>query len=302
MYIDSHIHVGLGGGDNTCKKIVDSIDEKRMWIQRIFRAYKEKKIFALRDGGDNQGFSMLARSIAKEEGILYKTPGYALYKKGFYGAFLGKAILDLSDFKREFKLLLKEKPDHFKIPLTGIVSFQQYGQIGPTAFTQEELTYMTKAAQDQGLPVMVHANGSEAVNMAVLAGVDTIEHGYFMGERELYGLGEKGIVWIPTLAPLGNLVELQDEKFKKELDIIEKIYQRHLELLYCGYQLKIKIAVGSDAGAYGVAHGTGYFDEVRHFIRMGLKEEEIHNLALENGVAALGLTAEEISCLKRMKG
>ncbi|MTI56905.1 amidohydrolase family protein [Geosporobacter ferrireducens] len=298
MLIDSHIHIALDGIDIKNTKALGSLEEKEAWIRKILKHYKEKKIFMMRDGGDLCGLSSMAREIAKEVGIIYKTPLYALYKKGHYGTLLGKAIMDLVDFRIEFQKLVALKPDHLKVPLTGLVCFDQYGKIGPIAFTKKELAYMTAAAHDQGLAIMVHANGAEAVQMAIEAGVDTLEHGYFMTERELQGLAEKDIVWVPTLAPLGNLVEKRDERFLKEIPIIEKTYRQHQELFYRAVDIGVRIAVGSDAGAYGVLHGSGFFDEISHMVKAGLSEKTVYEMACENGIKALQIKAEEIQSIE----
>jgi len=93
-------------------------------------------MYILRDGGDGIYASKLAREIAREEGMIYKFPIYALYKKGNYGSFLGNPIASREDFKREFKVLLGHKLDHLKIIMTGIVDFQKYGEVGETSFFQ----------------------------------------------------------------------------------------------------------------------------------------------------------------------
>lgn len=298
MLIDSHIHIALDGIDIKATKSLGSLDAKKSWVRKILKCYKEKKIFAIRDGGDFWGFSSITREVAKEEGIIYKTPLYALYKKGHYGAFLGKAIIDLADFRLEFEKLVALRPDHLKIPLTGLVRFDQYGQIGPVSFTRKELIYMTEAAHDQGLPVMVHANGEEAVQMAIEAGVDTLEHGYYITERELQGLAEKNIVWVPTLAPLGNLVKKRDVRFLEELPTIEKIYCEHQILLRRAVDLGVRVAVGSDAGACCVQHGSGFFDEVDHMVKAGLTEKKVYEMADENGMRALQIKEEEMQRIR----
>ena len=298
MLIDSHIHIALDGIDIRNTKEIKTSEGKETWIRSILQGYREKKIFILRDGGDVFGFASIARELAKEEGLVYRTPIYGLCKKGHYGTFIGKTIMDISDFRLEFQKLMALKPDHLKIPLTGLVSFEQYGKIGPIAFTKEELVYMTAAAHDQGLSVMVHANGEDAVQMAIAAGVNTIEHGYFMTDRELQGLAERGIIWVPTLAPLGNLVENRDMRFLNELPIIERIYHQHLEMLGRAVNIGVKIAVGSDAGAYGVRHKTGFFDEVKHLVKVGLSEKAIYQMAYENGMSALQIKSEEIKHIR----
>lgn len=297
MLIDSHIHIALNGIDISHTKEMDNRETKVAWIRKVLRGYKEKGIYMLRDGGDAFGFSAIAREIAQEEGMIYRTPVYGLYKKGYYGNFIGKPVMGLEDFQTEFQELMTQKPDHLKILLTGLVSFEQYGKIGATAFTKKELSYMTAAAHEQGIPVMVHANGTEGVQRAIDAGVDTLEHGYFMTERELQGLAEKDILWIPTLAPLGNLVDKQDNRFLKELPIIEKTYLHHQNLIRRGLDIGVKIALGSDAGAYAVPHGTGIFDEMNHMIKAGVGKEKVRNIAYTNGLKALAICPEEIGNL-----
>jgi imidazolonepropionase-like amidohydrolase len=50
-----------------------------------------------------------------------------------------------------------------------------------------------------------------------------------------------------------------------------------------------KIALGSDAGAYAVAHGQGLFHEMKHLQKIGLNGEELEKMCSENGAKALKL-------------
>ncbi|HEX5340845.1 MAG TPA: amidohydrolase family protein, partial [Gammaproteobacteria bacterium] len=54
-------------------------------------------------------------------------------------------------------------------------------------FTEEELQAAVEAAHSLGKPVSVHSTTAEGMRRAVLAGVDTIEHG-FGGTREVFEL------------------------------------------------------------------------------------------------------------------
>jgi imidazolonepropionase-like amidohydrolase len=45
---------------------------------------------------------------------------------------------------------------------------------------------------------MVHANGHLPVKLAICAGCDSIEHGFFMGEENMRRLADTGVVWVPT--------------------------------------------------------------------------------------------------------
>lgn len=67
-------------------------------------------------------------------------------------------------------------------------------------FTEHELQILVEAAHSLGRKVSAHAMVPEGMRRAVMAGVDTVEHGYF-GTPEVFRLmAEKGVAWFPTLA------------------------------------------------------------------------------------------------------
>jgi imidazolonepropionase-like amidohydrolase len=77
-------------------------------------------------------------------------------------------------------------------------------RVGPDGSTQptfslEELKAMVEAAHSTGRPVSVHASSDEGMRRAILAGVDTIEHGYGGTEATFKLMAEKGVAFFPTL-------------------------------------------------------------------------------------------------------
>ncbi|MEL7656414.1 MAG: amidohydrolase family protein [Bacillota bacterium] len=269
MYADVHIHIALNRYFSI-KSWNEMSDENRdRMLKKIFAEYRQLGITTLRDGGDNAFVSYHARRLAMAEGIVYKSPVYAIYKRGCYGSFLGKPVSDLNEIKKELVELSSYEPDHIKIVVTGLVDFQKYGEVGGVNFTFKELSYISDFAKERGLPLMVHANGKEGVSLALKAGISTLEHGYLVSEAELYGMAEAGITWVPTLSPLGNILEFGNSKFEKSRDIIQKVFNKQLENIRIADALGVKISLGSDAGAYLVGHGNGLFDEMRHFESIG---------------------------------
>jgi imidazolonepropionase-like amidohydrolase len=67
-------------------------------------------------------------------------------------------------------------------------------------FSQEELDALVDEAHVAGLPVAAHAATSEGIRRAVLAGAETIEHGYGADAEVLELMRERGVVLCPTLA------------------------------------------------------------------------------------------------------
>jgi len=75
------------------------------------------------------------------------------------------------------------------------------GAGGATAatFTQEELNALVSMAHGLGRPVSAHAASDEGMRRAILAGVDTIEHGYGGTESTFSLMAERGVAYIPTM-------------------------------------------------------------------------------------------------------
>jgi imidazolonepropionase-like amidohydrolase len=124
------------------------------------------------------------------------------------------------------------------------------GEARPT-FSLEELTRIVETARSSGRPVVAHATTPEGMRRAVLAGVETIEHGD-AGTTEVFRLmAQRGVALCPTLAA-GDAVR-QYRGWKKgtdpePADITEKkaSFRRAL-------QAKVTICAGSDVGVF--AHG-----------------------------------------------
>jgi imidazolonepropionase-like amidohydrolase len=77
-------------------------------------------------------------------------------------------------------------------------------RVGPDGSTQptfsfEELKALVETARSGGRPVSAHASSDEGMRRAILAGVDTIEHGYGGSEATFKLMAEKGVVFFPTL-------------------------------------------------------------------------------------------------------
>lgn len=285
MYTDMHIHVALNHLFSK-KQWKEAEEEQRTkWLHELFSDYKKSGISTLRDGGDNAFISYKARNIAKEIGINYKTPVYALYKKGTYGSFIGVPVEGLEEIREELEKLSGFEPDQIKIILTGVVDFKKYGQVGGTNFSFKELSYICDFAKDRKIPTMVHANGSEGISLALKAGISTLEHGYLISDTEVHKMADSGVIWVPTLSPLGNILETSDARFAKEKEVIRKVFEEQLKNIYKADSLGVNIGLGSDAGALFVKHGKGLMDEMRHFEKIeGFERKRIEKLCFDQKV------------------
>jgi imidazolonepropionase-like amidohydrolase len=88
-----------------------------------------------------------------------------------------------------------------KIAAGGGVS-SNYDPLDVTEFTFEEMKAAVDVARTWNTYVAIHANTDDAVQMALKAGIRTVEHGFLMSEETLKMMAEKG-AWF-SMEPLLN--------------------------------------------------------------------------------------------------
>ncbi len=91
----------------------------------------------------------------------------------------------------------KDGADLIKLTATGGVLSLAASGLNPQ-FTEEELRAVVETARDYNMIVAVHAHGSEGIRRAVIAGVDSIEHGTYMNDEIIALMKERGTYWVPT--------------------------------------------------------------------------------------------------------
>jgi len=65
--------------------------------------------------------------------------------------------------------------------------------------TVEEISIIVEEAHKAGRKVAAHATSAEGQRNAILAGVDSIEHGHGADRQDLELMKDKGVYWVPTL-------------------------------------------------------------------------------------------------------
>ena len=92
MFGDLHIHMILDGV--YYRAAIDA--QKEHPLDGLVRArlsdYQARGVCLLRDGGDAWGVSLRARELAGEYGIDYRSPAFPIYRRGHYGAFIGRGF------------------------------------------------------------------------------------------------------------------------------------------------------------------------------------------------------------------
>jgi len=271
MYGECHAHIIL---DSVNYKNAVSLHQKEIQtsvIYQHFHAYLEKDIRFIRDGGDCYGVSQLAKTIAPSLGIDYRTPVFAIHRAGHYGNIVGKSFQTMKEYTSLVLEVKKQGGDFIKIMTAGIMDFTTDGSITGTDLPIEDVKEMIHIAHEEGFSVMVHTNGASGIRNALLAGVDSIEHGNYIDPEDIALMKETKTVWVPTLAAVYNLIGCK--RFDDR--ILNSIWKTAKENIKMGFDAGVLFALGSDAGAYLVPHGQGLLDELTCFQRIITDETEL---------------------------
>ena len=252
MIVDCHIHMILDG--ENWRGAIDRHRQKpdSAWIRRVLETYQKLGFTYLRDGGDRWGAGAMARSLAGEYGITYRTPLAPLCKKGHYGGFIGINYESMDDYAGLVQKARAAGADFIKIMISGLMDFDRFGVLTEEGLPEEEIRELIHIAHAEGFAVMAHANGARTVEAAAAAGVDSIEHGAYLDRDALWAMKDNGTVWVPTLSTIGNLREKGRFDETNVCRILDSAMENTAEFAEMGGLL----APGTDAGAWAVPHGV----------------------------------------------
>jgi imidazolonepropionase-like amidohydrolase len=298
--IEAHAHLFLEGGELNLEKRAAHLKKSPEELLKLARGRLEKLpplgIIAVRDAGDKDGVGLaLSKFYASAKHPLMPyvdSPGAAIHRKGRYGSFMAEPIEKFASLKDCVEARVKSGADRIKLIATGSINFEKGAVTSEPQMTTEEIRELVKIAKSFGKQTFAHASGDAGIENAIEGGVDSIEHGFFIRDDQLAKMRDRQIAWAPTFAPVQKQLEHADAiSWNAEaVSNLKKILEQHAASLLKA-QIGVQIIAGSDAGAFGVAHGFGLLDELELMERTGLSPLAVINSA--TGVSSNRLAFKE---------
>lgn len=203
----------------------------------------------------NSGFIKGPRIYSSGKAI-GTTGGHADPTNGYRSDLMGdpgpkEGVINGADEARKaVRQRYKEGADVIKITATGgVLSVAKDGS-GPQ-FTMDELEAIVETANEYGMVTAAHAHGVEGMKRAILAGINSIEHGTKMNDEIMELMKQKGTYYVPTISA-GRFVA---EKAKIKGFYPDVIVPKALEIgpqiqntFAKAYKSGVKIAFGTDSG------------------------------------------------------
>jgi Amidohydrolase family len=247
----------------------------------------------LRDMGDPHGINLeVRRRVRRSDRPTPElvTPGPAIHRPKKYGRYLGVAKETIDDIKRCIDELVDENDvDYIKLVATGIVNFDEKVVRQSPQYTVPDLIDVVGHAHARGKKVAAHCSGSEGLAICIEAGVDFIEHAYFITEPQIAGLINRRLVWTPTFAPVYTQGAYDECGWPQQTrDTIRDILREHAASVAKGREAGALLMAGTDAGCPGVDMARGIRCELNNMAAAGFNPSDLLRLATVNNAELCG--------------
>ena len=158
---------------------------------------------------------------------------------------------------------------------------------GAEQFSDEEVRAIVAEAHRLGRKVAAHAHGASGIKQAVLAGVDSIEHGSFINDEDIQLMKAHGTYLVPTLYLADWFME-NAQKLNVPPFIMEKakvVLPNARINISRAFKAGVKVAFGTDAAVY--PHGLNAH-EFAVMVKLGLTPMQAIQAATVNAADLLG--------------
>jgi imidazolonepropionase-like amidohydrolase len=154
-------------------------------------------------------------------------------------------------------------------------------------YSPEEMKAIVDTAHGLGRKVAAHAHGALGIKNAVLAGVDSIEHGSYINDEDIALMKQRGTYLVPTVFLedwlFANYQHLGfTQSMTDKMNMVLPIAKQNLSH---AFKEGVKVAFGTDAAVYPHGMNAGEFATM---VKMGLPPLVAIQAATVNAADLLG--------------
>jgi imidazolonepropionase-like amidohydrolase len=258
--INCHVHLCNDGSADLFGQVMnDSIPIATIRSVINARLTLAAGITTVRDCG---AASQIAIEIAKAvdrgliEGPRVRAAGRVVTMTGGHGHFIGREADGPDEVRKAVRAEIKGGANFIKVMATGGVLTPGVDP-SQTTFQLDELQAAVEEAHKAGRPAASHAIGNGGIKNALRAGIDSVEHGFYLDDEAINLALKSQAFLVPTLIAVDQIVNngakggIPDWVVKKA----ESESGHHRESFVMAVKSGVRIAAGTDAGTPFNPHG-----------------------------------------------
>lgn len=294
--INAHVHITMEPvGDPTALMIKDSVAKTTLRGVANLKKHLMAGTTFFRDLGAPAGIDFDLRDAVKEgliEGPEFLTAGKCVTMTGGHGWFIGREADGPEETRKAAREQLKAGADVVKIMATGGVLTKGV-EPGSPQLTLEEMKTAVEEAHKAGKKTATHAQGTEGIKNAILAGIDSVEHGIFLDDETIQLMLERGVYLVPTLVAPYFIVEngVKAGIPQYAVDKSNYVMKYHMESFTNAYNAGVKIALGTDSGTPFNPHGSAP-SEIKLMVQCGMTPMDALVSATKSSADLLGISKD----------
>jgi imidazolonepropionase-like amidohydrolase len=249
-------------------------------------------VTSVRDcGAPNEIAIELAKAIdaGMVPGPRIKASGRVVTMTGGHGYFIGREADGVDEVRKAAREQIKAGAQLIKVMATG-------GVLTPgveptqTSFQPEELEAAIEEAHKAGRRTACHAIGNAGIKNALRAGIDSIEHGFYLDAEAIDLFLKNGAYLCPTLIAVDQIVTHGEEGGIPDW-VVRKAAsegEHHEASFRLAVSAGVKIAAGTDAGTPFNPHGD-LNREIMKMVEFGLEPMKALQAATRNAAENMNL-------------
>lgn len=298
--IDAHTHLTMNPEDAGYSSVAISIPRQALTGAKNARLTLEAGFTTVRDVYA-AGYADIALRDAINAGdipgprILASGPGMGItgghcddtMHAPEYHAVSEGAADGVPEVMKRTRTIIKYGADLIKICATGgVLSFGDDPKA--SQYTLDEMKAIVGEAHRLGRKVAAHAHGGDGIKLAVLAGVDSIEHGSYIDDEGIQLMKQHKVWLVPTvyigdwLLENAEAIKLPKPLFDKEKKLVPYMRKNIANAIKQG----VMIALGTDSAVY--PHGLNAH-EFASYVKLGMTPMQAIQSGTINGAKLLGL-------------
>ncbi|HJX43106.1 MAG TPA: amidohydrolase family protein [Geodermatophilus sp.] len=294
--VNCHVHLTADGAPDLFAQVAgDTVPVATLRAARSAWTTLQSGVTTVRDCGAADDIVVeLAKEIARGAvpGPRVQAAGRVITMTGGHGHFIGREADGPDEVRKATRAEIKAGAAVIKVMATG-------GVLTPgvtptqTALLPEELAVVAQEAHNSGRRVTTHAIGRAGIHNALLAGIDSVEHGFYFDDELLELAIDQGAFLVPTMLAVDGIVRNGRAQgipgWVVEKAESEAAQQR--ESFAAAVTSGMRIAAGTDAGTPFNAHGD-LARELALMVQHGLTPMQALVSATSGAAANLGMDGE----------